>query len=139
MLNEEIIDTMVRKAMDGIVHAYTENGAMPVGACVLADDGTLYGGCNIDNASPALYCTAEALAIYKAVSDGKRNFDALAVVADTDHPFVPCGSSLQLMAEFGVYEVVMANMKGEVETTRLSEIFPTGEMLLDNHRYNPEE
>lgn len=135
MLNEEVIDTMIRTAMDSVNNAYTEHKSLAVGACALTGDGTLYGGCTIDNASPAIYCAAEALAIYKAISDGKRDFDAVAVIADTEKPFVPCGSSLQLMAEFGVYEIVMANMNGDVETMLLSELFPSGDMLLENHKY----
>ena len=135
MLNDDIIDAMVRKAMESIDHAYVAHSKLAVGACALTGDGTLYGGCNIDNTSPSIYCTAEALAIYKAISDGKREFDAVAVIADTDRPFVPCGSSLQLMTEFGVYELVMANMNGEVDTVRLSEFFPSGDMLMENHRY----
>ena len=135
MLNDDIIDTMIRTAMDAVNNAYTTHDSMPVGACALTSDGTLYSGCSIDNASPALYCTAEALAIYKAVCDGKREFDAVAVVADTERPFVPCGTSLQIMAEFGVYEIVMANMNGEVETVRLCEFFPSGDMILENKKY----
>ena len=132
MLNEEIIDTMVRTAMDAMRNAYTEHTDFAVGACALASDGTLYSGCNIDNASPQLYCSAEALAIYKAVSDGKREFDAVAVIADTEKTFVPWGGSLQLMAEFGVQEIIMANMKGEIEIVTLSEFFPSGEKTLVN-------
>ena len=139
MLNEEIIDTMVRKAMDSMNNSYVEHKGMAVGACALASDGTLYGGCSIDNASPALYCEAEVLAIWKAVSEGKREFDAVAVVADTEQPFVPCGSSLQIMAEFGVYEVVMANVNGDLETMLLSELFPSGDMLLGNRKFGNQD
>ena len=135
MLNEEIIDTMIRKALDSMNNSYTEHKGMAVGACVLCGDGTLYGGCSIDNASPSLYCEAEVLAIWKAVSEGKREFDAVAVVADTEQPFVPCGSSLQIMAEFGVYELVMANVNGDMETMRLTDFFPSGDRLLENHKF----
>ena len=135
MLNEDVIDAMVRKAMDSMNNSYVEHKGMAVGACALTSDGTLYGGCSIDNASPSLYCNAEVLAIWKAVSEGKREFDAVAVVADTEQPFVPCGSSLQIMAEFGVYELVMANVNGDLETMRLSEFFPSGDMLLGNHKF----
>ena len=135
MLNEEIIDAMVRKAMDSMNNAYVAHKGMAVGACALTSDGTLYGGCSIDNASPSLHCEAEMLAIWKAVSEGKHEFDAVAVVADTEQPFVPCGSSLQLMSEFGVYELVMANINGDLETVRLSEFFPSGDMLMENRKF----
>ena len=139
MVNEEIIDTMVRKAMDTANNAYAENGSMVVGACVLAGDGTLYGGCSIDNASRAIFATAEEVALYKAISEGKREFDAIAIIADTERPYVPCGRSLQIMAEFGVYEIIMSNMNGEVEVVRLDEFFPSGVQLLENHRYKAVE
>ncbi|MBR6267120.1 MAG: cytidine deaminase [Selenomonadaceae bacterium] len=134
MLNEEIIDTMVRTAIDAIKNAYVEHTSLEVGACALTSDGTLYSGCNIDNASPKAYCTAEELAMYKAISDGKRDFDAVAVIADTEKPFVPAGSSLQLMAEFQVQDVIMANMDGELEIVSLDELFPTGAKVRENRR-----
>ena len=134
MLNEEIIDTMVRTAMDAIKNAYVEHTSLPVGACALTSDGTLYTGCSIDNASPKAYCTAEELAIYKAISDGKREFDAVAVIADTEFPFVPAGTSLQLMSEFDVQDVVMANLEGDVEVVPLNDLFPSGIKIRQNHK-----
>ena len=132
MLNEEIIDTMVRTAMDAIKNAYVKHTSMPVGACALTSDGTLYSGCSIDNASPKAYCTAEELAMYKAISDGKREFDAVAVIADTENPFVPAGTSLQLMSEFEVQDVIMANVEGDLEIVPLDELFPTGAKIRRN-------
>ncbi len=135
MLNEEIMDTMIRMAMDAMKNAYAEHVEIVSGACVLASDGTLYTGCTIGNVSARACCEAEELAIYKAVSDGKRKFDAVAVIADTEKPFVPVGNSLQLMSEFEVKTLVMANMNGEVDVRPLQEVFPTGEMLRRNHRF----
>ena len=134
MLNEEIIDTMVRSATDAMRNAYVEHTSLAVGACALTTDGTLYAGCTIDNASPEAYCSAEELAMYKAISDGKRDFDAVAVIADTERPYVPAGSSLQLMAEFQVQDVVMANLEGEMEIVPLDELFPSGVKLRENHK-----
>ena len=124
MLNEEIIDTMVRTAIDAAKNAYADHSHFSVGACALASDGTLYSGCSIDNATASLSCCAEAVAMYRAVADGKREFDALAVAADTENPYVPCGSCCQIMAEFGVKEVVMSNMNGDVEVTTLDNLLP---------------
>ena len=135
MLNEEIKDTMIRMAMDAMKNAYMEHDSFPVGACVLATDGTLYTGCTIDNVSPRAYCAAEELAIYKAISDGKRSLEAVAVIADTEKPYVPVGNSLQLMAEFEIETLVMANMNGDVDTRKVDEFFPSGEMIRNNHLY----
>ncbi len=135
MVNEEIIDAMVRMAKDSMRHAYTPVTKMPIGSCVLTSDGTLYGACNIENsASPALSACAEAVGIYKAVADSKRDFDALAVIADTEEPFVPCGACCQLMAEFGVKEVIMANLKGDVKVVELSDILPSQEAMRMNKK-----
>ena len=133
MLNEDIIDTLVRTAINASENAYTERSHFAVGSCALASDGTLYSGCNIDNASPSLSCCAEAVAIYRAVADGKREFDAVAVVADTEDPFIPCGACCQLMAEFKVKEVIMANMNGDMNVVPLEDLLPYADRLLSNH------
>lgn len=66
------------------------------------------------NASYGLSCCAERVVVYKAVADSKREFDAVVVVADTEEPFVPCGSCCQVMAEFDIPEIIMANLKGDI-------------------------
>ncbi|MDD6924022.1 MAG: cytidine deaminase [Veillonellaceae bacterium] len=131
-VNEDIIAAMVRMAKESRRNAYTPQTGVAVGACVMASDGSLYGGCNIENMSPALSCCAESVTMYKGISDGKRDFDALAVVADTEEPFVPCGACLQLMAEFGVDTVVMANLNGDVKIKPLAEIIPCASDMLAN-------
>ena len=134
MINEEIIDAMVRMAKESMKHAYTSVTKMAIGSCVLTSDGTLYGGCNIENASPALSCCAEAVAMYKAISDSKREFDALAVIADTVEPFVPCGACCQLMAEFGVQDVFMANVKGDIRAATLADLMPLSKDMMANKK-----
>ena len=124
MLNEDVMNTLVRTAVDAMRNAYTEHGAFPVGACVMASDGTIYSGCTIDNACAPLTMTAEMVAMAKAVSDGKREFDAIAVVADTEKPYIPGGLSCQLLAEFGVPELVMANVKGDLEHVQFEDLLP---------------
>ena len=133
MLNEEIIDTLVRSAMDAIKNAYTpySDGA-GIGACVMASDGTIYTGCTIENAIRGLSVCAAEVAMYKAVSDGKREFDAVAMIGNTERPFVPSGAVCQLLAEFNVPEVVMANMHGEAECVELKELLPYGSEMIEN-------
>lgn len=132
MLNESMVNTLVQQAMEIMHNAYVPYGKVPVGACILASDGTLYAGCNIENAIPALSATAEAVALHRAVADGKREFDGIAVVADKEEPFIPNGAVCQLLAEFHVPEVVMANMKGEVKQVELSELLPYGVRIHQN-------
>ena len=124
MINESIIDAMVRTAKDAVTHAHSPYSGRAVGACVLASDGTLYGGCSIENASYSLAGCAERVAIFKAIADSKREFDAIAVVADTEEPCVPCGACCQVMAEFRIRDVIMANTRGDLEIVDLMDLAP---------------
>lgn len=131
-MNPEIVDTMVRAAMQVMDNAYVPYGKAAIGACVLASDGTFYTGCNIENAVPRLSVFAEEVAMYRAIADGKREFDAIAVIADTEDPFVPNGAVCQLLAEFNVPEVIMTNMDGVLRTAKLTDLLPCGKATTDN-------
>ncbi|MDY7475824.1 cytidine deaminase, partial [Acinetobacter baumannii] len=72
-----------------------------VGAAVLGSDGTIYHGCNVENASYGLCNCAERTAIFKMVSEGCRKIDSIAVAADTEGPVSPCGACRQVISEFG--------------------------------------
>ena len=73
-------------------NAYSPYSHFAVGAALLCEDGTLFEGCNIENASYGLTNCAERTAIFKAVTEGHVTFKALAVVADTEGPCAPCGA-----------------------------------------------
>ena len=134
MINEEIADAMIRMAKEARLRAYGPYSKASVGACALTSDGTLYGGCNVENASYGLSCCAERVAVYKAVADSKREFDAVDVVADTEEPFVPCGSCCQVMAEFDIPEIIMANLKGDIRVLTLKELAPYAVTMGTNRR-----
>lgn len=138
MLNEDIVDTMVRMATEAARNSYLLYRKFQVGACALANDGTLYSGCIIQNSAPQLSISAEQAAMIKALVDGKRSFDAVAVVADTVNPYIPSASSCQFMSEFDVSTVVMANMHGAVEIVSMKELMPFGDKRKENHRYKEE-
>ena len=123
-MNFDIVDTMVRMATDAIRNSYTEHGGIAAGACVLSSDGTLYSGCSIDHPEQALSYSAEVVAMLRAVSEGKREFDALAVVADIDGTYVPDEDSWLLMKEFEVEQVILADLDGDVKILALDEIDP---------------
>ena len=96
-----------------------------VGAALRAKSGRIYTGCNIENASYGLTCCAERVAIFKAVSEGERGFDAIAVVSDTDALTPPCGACRQIIWEFcGDVPVILANLKGKVEHERSGTLLP---------------
>lgn len=105
--------------------AYVPYSRFPVGAAVLTEDGKLYTGCNIENASFGLANCGERTAIFKMVSEGHRAFKAIAIVADTDGPVSPCGACRQVMTEFGPDAVVyLTNLKGDVQRTTVAELLP---------------
>ncbi|MDO4204656.1 MAG: cytidine deaminase [Selenomonadaceae bacterium] len=105
-------------------NAYTPYSHFKVGAAVLTASGKVYGGCNIENSSYGLTNCAERTAIFKAVSEGEREFAALAVIADTDGPCSPCGACRQVIADFRIPRIIMANLRGEVKEVTLSELLP---------------
>ncbi|AQQ52969.1 cytidine deaminase [Planococcus lenghuensis] len=117
-------------------NAYVPYSKFPVGAALLAADGTVYKGCNIENAAYPMTNCAERTAIFKAVSEGVKNFSALAVVADTEGPVSPCGACRQVMAEFFPADlpVYLTNMAGEVQETTVRALLPGAFTMEDlNH------
>jgi cytidine deaminase len=120
---KELLIAEARKARE---HAYVPYSRFPVGAALMAEDGTVFGGCNVENASYGLTNCAERTALFKAVSEGKRRFVGLAVVADTPGPVSPCGACRQVLAEWCApdMKVWLANLKGEVAETTVGELLP---------------
>ena len=102
-------DDLVKAAWQAREHAYAPYSKFPVGAAVLAADGRVFTGCNVENLSYGLTHCAERVAMGAAVAAGAREFLAVAVVADTGVPISPCGACRQVLAEFGVPLVVSAN------------------------------
>lgn len=105
-------------------NAYSPYSHFAVGAALLCEDGTLFEGCNIENASYGLTNCAERTAIFKAVSEGHTKFKALAVVADTEGPCAPCGACRQVMAEFKIPLIIMGNLMGNIKMVTIEEVLP---------------
>jgi cytidine deaminase len=96
-----------------------------VGAALRATSGRVFGGCNVENATYGLTICAERTAIFKAISEGERGFDAISVVADTDTLTPPCGACRQLIWEFcGDVPVILSNLKGKIEVLQMRDLFP---------------
>ena len=90
-----------------------------------ANSGRVYTGCNIENASYGLTCCAERVAIFKALSEGERGFEAIAVVTETDNLTPPCGACRQIIWEFcGDVPVILANLKGKIERESSAKLLP---------------
>lgn len=117
------IEKLVETAWEARKRAYAPYSKFQVGAALLAADGRIFSGCNVENISYGLTNCAERVAIGVAVAAGVREFLAVAVVADTGVPISPCGACRQVLAEFGVPLVFLAN-RGERLQFRLEELLP---------------
>ncbi|MGI8468542.1 MAG: cytidine deaminase [Pyrinomonadaceae bacterium] len=105
--------------------AYTPYSNFKVGAAVRTKTGKIYTGCNVESASYGLTVCAERVAIWKAVSEGEREFAEVAVVADTNELTPPCGACRQIIWEFcGDIPLIAANLKGDTEIIQMSELLP---------------
>jgi cytidine deaminase len=92
-------ETLIAAARQARENAHAPFSNFRVGAAVRANSGRIYGGCNVENASYGLGCCAERVAIFKALSEGERGFDAIAVVTDADTLTPPCGACRQVIWE----------------------------------------
>ncbi|HUK31040.1 MAG TPA: cytidine deaminase [Candidatus Acidoferrum sp.] len=118
----EVLLDAARRARENAVAAFSK---FRVGAAVRTKSGKIYSGCNVENASYGLTICAERVAIFKALSEGEREFDAIAVVTDADKLTPPCGACRQIIWEFcRDAEVVLGNLKGKTETHRMSALLP---------------
>lgn len=104
-------------------HAPFSNFA--VGAAVEDEDGRISTGCNIESASYGLTICAERVAIFKAISEGARKLERIAVVADSETLVTPCGACRQILWEFcGDGELILANLAGGEESLPIASLFP---------------
>jgi cytidine deaminase len=123
-INPEQRKTLIETAMGVRRWAYVPYSHYPVGAAVLTTSGKIYDGVNIESAAFPTSICAERVAIFKAVSEGEREFEAIAVV--TDNAGSPCGSCRQVMAEFGLDTLVLiADADGVVKMeTTVGDLLP---------------
>lgn len=118
--------TLQIKADEMLEKAYVPYSNFPVGAALLTKEGKIYTGCNIENSSYSLSNCAERTAIFKAVSEGERNFEKLVVTGNTEDPISPCGACRQVLTEFCEPDmpVVLKNTAGAVFHTTIAELLP---------------
>ena len=127
MLDASIQKRLVKVARDAAATAYCPYSAYPVGAALLAADGRVFTGCNVENISYGLSNCAERTALFKAVSEGCRAFAALAVAGGTERAAAPCGACRQVMAEFCAPDmpVFYARLKGgRVTVSTVGDLLP---------------
>jgi len=126
MVDSKVIEQLKNKATGMLEKAYVPYSEFSVGAALLTDEGNIYTGCNIENASYGLSNCAERTAIFKAVSEGELNLSYLVVTGDTEGPISPCGACRQVISEFANpnMPVLLTNQKGSEYETTISELLP---------------
>lgn len=118
------MNELLEKALKVRVNAYVPYSGFKVGAVVQTADGRIFSGCNVENISYGLTNCAERTAIFSAVAAGAQKLTSLLVVADSSRPVAPCGACRQVMAEFGITTVHLANMNGDLKTVSMQELLP---------------
>lgn len=127
-MEKETIENLIRLALEARERAHAPYSRYKVGAALLARSGNIYTGCNVENASYGLTVCAERVAFFKAVSEGEKDFLAIAVATTNGAP--PCGACLQVMAEFvedfSSFQVILVNAEGAWKTLTLEKLYPFG-------------
>lgn len=120
------MEKLIEEAKAAMEKAYVPYSNFKVGAALLTVDGKIYQGCNIENAAYSVTNCAERTALFKAYSEGERNFSMLAVVADTERPVPPCGACRQVISELCSKDtkVVLANLQGSIREYTVEELLP---------------
>jgi cytidine deaminase len=118
-------DSLIQSALAAREHAHAPFSKFKVGAAIEDEDGRVFTGCNVENATYGLTICAERVAVFKAISEGAAKIRRVVVVADTETLTPPCGACRQILWEFcGGAELILANLAGKQETLRLKDIFP---------------
>ena len=120
-------EELVRQALAAMKFAYVPYSGFTVGAALLTKSGKVYLGCNIENAAYGCTICAERTAIFKAFSEGHRDFVRIVIAGKSEDYCVPCGSCRQVMMEFAPeMEVICLNGQGQAKSFRLRELLPYG-------------
>ncbi|MFO1413906.1 MAG: cytidine deaminase [Burkholderiales bacterium] len=116
---------LVERARAAAANAYAPYSRFTVGAAVLADDGQVFAGCNVENASYGLTICAERNAVFRMVAEARRQIRAVAIYTPTKTPTAPCGACRQVLNEFGPDAVIVSACDAPERTVaRLSELLP---------------
>lgn len=132
-MKKEKIDKLIDTAIEQLKFSYTPYSGFKVGAALLAKNGEIYTGCNIENAGYTPTNCAERTAFFKAVSEGVREFDAICIVGGKDGVLTeyaaPCGVCRQVMMEFcdpKSFQIILATDKENYDIFTLEELMPQG-------------
>jgi cytidine deaminase len=124
-LSAESLQELIEIAKAARLHSIAPFSRFLVGAAVRTAAGKVYTGCNVESASYGLTVCGERVAIWKALSEGERDFVELAIVADTESLTPPCGTCRQIIWEFAKHaKIVLANLEGETQECSIEELLP---------------
>jgi cytidine deaminase len=124
-LSEESLQQLIETAKSARLQSIAPFSNFLVGAAVKTEEGKVYTGCNVESASYGLTVCAERVAIWKALSEGERQFTELAIVADTESLTPPCGTCRQIIWEFAKgATIVLGNLRGETQIVSIKELLP---------------
>lgn len=119
-------EELIARAVEARENACADYSHYKVGAALVAASGKVYSGCNVENSTYGLTVCAERVALWKALSEGERQFTQIAVVTSSELPASPCGACRQLLWEFcGDIEIILANLQGLRKTLQLTELLPS--------------
>jgi cytidine deaminase len=126
---------LIEEAKKAREYAYAPYSQFKVGAALLTKDGKVYRGCNIENAAYSMCNCAERTALFKAYSEGDKEFAALAVIADTPRPVPPCGACRQVIFELcpSDMKIILANLNGDIAELTVKELLPKAFSAEDLH------
>jgi cytidine deaminase len=118
-------DPLADAALQAREHAFAPFSNFRVGAALEDNSGRIHTGCNVENATYGLTLCAERVAMFKALSEGAREFRRIAIAADSETLTPPCGACRQILWEFaGDIEIILINLRGATESLRLKDLFP---------------
>jgi cytidine deaminase len=123
-VTDESVDRLIAAATEARLHAHAPYSRFAVGAAVIDGENRVSAGCNVENASYGLSVCAERHAVGAAITAGAHALTGLAVVTDTSPPASPCGACRQVLAEFGDFPVILANLAGERIITSVAGLLP---------------
>ena len=120
-MRNELIEAATRAQQNAVAPF----SGFKVGAAIETVTGDIFTGCNIENVSLGLTVCAERVALWKAISEGEREFKGIAIVSDAENPATPCGACRQLLWEYCAdIPVLLLSLRGVSRTVRLAELFP---------------
>ena len=118
-------ELLIDSAKKAQKNAYAPYSGFKVGAALLTKSGKIYTGCNVENASYGLACCAERNAVFKAISEGEKEFRAIAIMSDSAEPTAPCGACRQVLNEFAPnIKIIMTGLKG-TKISSLKKLLPS--------------